>query len=155
MKQLVRRLIHGAVAGAAGTTALNAVTYLDMSVRGRPSSKTPERTVERMAKDAGIQIPGDKETRSNRLDGLGPLTGLVTGVGVGVLASLTGRLFRLPFPLTAAMVGGAAMAATDGSMAALGVTDPHAWSTSAWAADVVPHLAYGAVTVAALDLLDA
>jgi hypothetical protein len=31
-----RGLLAGAVAGAAGTTALNAVTYLDMAIRGRP-----------------------------------------------------------------------------------------------------------------------
>ena len=38
-------MLRGAAAGAAGTTALNVVTYLDMAVRGRPASSTPERTV--------------------------------------------------------------------------------------------------------------
>ncbi len=33
-----RRLLLGAAAGAAGTTALDAVTYLDMALRGRPAS---------------------------------------------------------------------------------------------------------------------
>ena len=32
-----RGLLRGAAAGAAGTTALNTVTYLDMVVRGRPA----------------------------------------------------------------------------------------------------------------------
>jgi hypothetical protein len=34
-------VLRGAAAGAAGTTALNAVTYLDMVVRGRPASDAP------------------------------------------------------------------------------------------------------------------
>ena len=39
------RIGIGAVAGAMGTAALNAVTYLDMAVRGRPSSQVPAHTV--------------------------------------------------------------------------------------------------------------
>ncbi len=38
-------------------------------------------------------------------------------------------------------------------MTALDVADPRTWPTSAWVADVVPHLAYGAVTAAVLDRL--
>src|SRR4051795_4023123 len=79
---------RGAVAGAAGTTALNAVTYLDMVVRGRGSSSTPEQTVEALAEKAHVPIPGDEETRSHRVQGLGPLTGLAAGIGVGVLTGL-------------------------------------------------------------------
>src|SRR5918998_5620893 len=81
-------VLRGAAAGAAGTSALNAVTYLDMVVRGRPSSSTPEQTVEKLADKAHVPIPGDEDTRSNRVQGLGPLTGLVAGIGVGVLAGL-------------------------------------------------------------------
>jgi hypothetical protein len=40
-------------------------------------------------------------------------------------------------------------------MTALGVTDPRTWPVSSWVTDIVPHLAYTAVTLAALDLLDA
>jgi hypothetical protein len=35
---MFKGLARGAAAGAAGTTALNAVTYLDMAVRARPAS---------------------------------------------------------------------------------------------------------------------
>jgi hypothetical protein len=35
-------LLSGAAAGAAGTTALNVITYLDIALRGRPTSTTPE-----------------------------------------------------------------------------------------------------------------
>jgi hypothetical protein len=33
---IMRAIGWGLVAGAAGTTALNAITYLDMAIRGRP-----------------------------------------------------------------------------------------------------------------------
>ncbi|MGI8900330.1 MAG: hypothetical protein ACR2HA_05280 [Nocardioides sp.] len=36
-----RSVLAGVAAGAAGTTALNAVTYLDMAIRGRGTSSTP------------------------------------------------------------------------------------------------------------------
>lgn len=78
-----RGLLAGLAGGAAGTTALNAVTYLDMVIRGRGTSSTPEDTVEAIATKTGQSIPGDKETRKNRDSGLGALTGILAGVGVG------------------------------------------------------------------------
>jgi hypothetical protein len=38
----------------------------------------------------------------------------------------------------------------NGPMTLLGVTDPRTWSTTDWAADVVPHLAYAAAAAATL-----
>src|SRR5687768_173854 len=81
-------MLRGAAAGAAGTTALNAVTYLDMAVRGRGTSSTPEDTVEKLAATAHVPIPGEGETRRNRVQGLGPLMGLVVGIGVSALGGL-------------------------------------------------------------------
>jgi hypothetical protein len=43
---MLGKALKGAMAGAAGTTALNAVTYMDMVVRGRGASSTPEQVVE-------------------------------------------------------------------------------------------------------------
>src|ERR1700709_2483169 len=80
--------VRGAAAGAAGSTALNAVTYLDMAIRGRGTSSTPQDTVEKLAERAHVQVPGQGETRDNRLQGLGPLMGLVAGIGVGMLGGL-------------------------------------------------------------------
>src|SRR3712207_2114417 len=80
--------LRGAAAGAAASTALNAVTYVDMAVRGRGASSTPETTVERLAEKAHVAIPGEGDVRDNRLQGLGPLVGLVAGVGVGVVVGL-------------------------------------------------------------------
>jgi len=52
-------LLRGAAAGAAGTTALNAVTYLDMVLRGRGTSSTPEDTVEKLSDKTHLPVPGD------------------------------------------------------------------------------------------------
>src|SRR3712207_3565487 len=80
---------RGAAAGAAGTSALNAVTYLDMAVRGRAPSSTPEESVETLAAHVHVPIPGSGTARANRVQGLGPLLGLAVGVGFGVLTGLT------------------------------------------------------------------
>jgi len=69
------------MAGAAGTTALNAVAYLDMAWRGRPPGSIPQQSVEELAKRAGREIPGAGEERENRLDGLGARAGIATGWG--------------------------------------------------------------------------
>src|SRR5437763_3249027 len=83
---MLKRLMQGAAAGAAGTTALNAATCLDMVLRARPSSSTPEQAVEKLAERAGTGIPGEAEERQNRLQGLGALSGLAVGVLIGALA---------------------------------------------------------------------
>ena len=152
---LVAALARGAAAGAAGTTTLNAVTYLDMAVRGRPASSTPEDTVEKLTARAGVDIPGDQDTRTNRLAGLAPLAGIGAGVGVGAALGLARWLGWRPDPVTGAIVATlGALVVGNGPMTVLGVTDPRTWAVKDWAADIVPHLAYGAVTAAVLDRLD-
>lgn len=153
MAALIRALLAGAAAGAAGTTALNGMTYLDMAVRGRPTSSTPEDSVDRLAKVAGLDIPGDGEARQNRLSGLGALTGLVTGVSVGALAGLLTARLRVPLPVLSVLVSTVAMAGSNAPMTALGVTDPRTWDATSWLADAIPHLAYGGVTAAVLTAL--
>ena len=144
-------MIKGAAAGLAGTTALNAVTYMDMVVRGRPSSTTPEQVVEELANRSGRPIPGNSEERESRKQGLGALAGIATGVLVGAAAGQLYPLTRRLGPVVGSvLVGGAAMAATDLSMFRLGVSDPSSWDMSSWLSDAVPHLAFGAVTWAVL-----
>lgn len=148
-------LLIGAAAGAAGTTALNAVTYLDMVARGRPTSSTPEDTVEQLSAKAHVPIPGNDQTRENRVAALGPLTGLVAGVGVGAalgLARAAGLRPGLLVSGVAATVG--ALIGSNGPMTVLGVTDPRTWALKDWVADVIPHLAYGVVTAGVLQGLD-
>lgn len=148
-------ILAGAAAGAAGTAALNAATYLDMTVRGRASSSTPEQTVEGIEDRLPVSLPGDDEARANRLTGLGSLSGIVTGVGIGAVVGLLHRAgLRPPTPLGAVLVAAGAMAVTDLSMAALKVTDPRTWSAADWLSDVLPHLAYGAVMYPVLQALD-
>lgn len=144
--------LRGAAAGAAGTTALNAVTYLDMTVRGRPASSTPEDTVEKIASAAHVGIPGDEQTRENRLQGLGPLTGLAAGVGMGIVTGLIRAAgFRSRPVVGTALITAGVMAAANGPMVALGITDPRSWSAVDWVSDVVPHLAYAAVVRATME----
>jgi hypothetical protein len=148
---MIKGLIRGAAAGAAGTTALNAVTYLDMAWRGRPSSSTPQQAVEELAKLAGQPIPGSGEERDNRLEGLGALAGIATGIGVGALAGeLRAVVLRLGPVVGPVLLGAAAMAATDASLTRLGLTDPREWDATAWLSDAGPHLAFGVVSYAAL-----
>jgi hypothetical protein len=147
--------LRGAAAGAAGSTALNAVTYLDMTIRGRPTSSTPEQTVEKLAEKAHVPIPGDEETRQNRVQGLGPITGLVAGVGVGVVVGLVRAAGYRSQPLVGTLLTTlGVLIAANGPMTVLGITDPRTWSATDWASDIVPHLAYGAVVKTTMDAFD-
>jgi hypothetical protein len=120
-------------------------------VRGRPASSTPERTVERLAESAQLRVPGYGETQANRLEGLGALTGLVAGAGVGGLLGLARASgFRAGTLLTTLTV----LVSTNGPMTVLKVTDPRTWSVVDWISDLVPHLAYAAVVTNTLDALE-
>ena len=148
-------MLRGAAAGAAGSTALNAVTYLDMAVRGRGTSSTPEDTVEKLAETAHVPIPGEGDIRQNRVQGLGPLMGLVAGIGVGVLGGIvraSGYRSATPVGVTLTTLG--VLVAANGPMTALGVTDPRTWSTTDWVSDLVPHLVYGVVVKTTMDAFD-
>jgi hypothetical protein len=156
MTSLSRHLLNGALAGAAGTTALNAATFLDMAVRKRPASSTPEQTIERGADLVGLRLPEDEQERQARESGIGSLLGALAGVGAGVtLGALRGTTGRPSG--TAGTVGAAwvlAMLAGNGPMTLLGVTDPRTWRPVDWVADMVPHLAYAVVAAAALEAFE-
>ncbi|MBE1536433.1 hypothetical protein [Actinomadura algeriensis] len=132
------------VAGAAGTSALNMVTYLDMAVRARPASSTPEQSIGKIAEAAGIGL-GPGEDADNRKAGLGALLGFGTGTGAALAYALLAGRRRVPLPAAALALTGLAMAGSSAPMTALGLTDPRTWSASDWLMDAVPHLAYGAV----------
>lgn len=127
-------------AGAAGTTALNALTYADMAIRARPASDTPVQAVKALLTKTGHQIPGDEAQRANRLAGFGPLARTATGVGAA--ASLLHRLLgRAPTTFGVLLVGATAMAAADAPVIKLELTDPRTWSPADWLSDVIAHLA--------------
>jgi hypothetical protein len=148
---MMRRLAAGAVAGSAGTMALNVVTYLDMLVRARPASGVPSTTASRLADAAGIRL-GDGSTAGNRASALGGLLGNIAGLSVAVGYGLLRRFVRRPPLLPAAVaLGAAAMAASDTPAARTGATDPRTWGASGWLSDIVPHLVYGLATVASYE----
>lgn len=154
MTPLGTGLLRGAAAGAAGTTALNATTYLDIAVRARPPSDAPERLVAAVADAAGVRMPGGRRERGRRLSAAGALTGTATGIGFGgVTGLLRAAGVRLPTAVGGPLLGLAAMAATDGALAVLRISDPRRWSVADWAASAVPHLVYGVTTHATLVAL--
>jgi uncharacterized membrane protein len=117
---------RGLIAGAAGTTALSAATHLGAALRGRGDAREAPRTA------------------------LGALAGIGNGLGGGVLASLArGAGIRFPGPVGAVVTGAASLAAADLTAAAPGVREPREWT----AADVLPHLAYGATVQAVVSAL--
>ncbi|MCH6471832.1 hypothetical protein [Sinomonas terrae] len=141
----------GLAAGAAGTTALNAATYLDMALRARPASSTPEESARRLAQSAGVSIPGNEEEQQNRLAGLGPLLGIGAGIATGlVLAAARAAGFKPGRVLGTLTAAAAAMAAGNAPMVVLKITDPRTWSATDWASDILPHLAYGIAADAVL-----
>lgn len=155
MTSLTRQVLSGAVAGAAGTTALNATTYVDMALRARPASQTPQKTVERLAELTGLRLADDPDSKHARESGLGALLGASAGVAAG---AALGALRASGRPRSAAGTVGAAwvlaMVAGNGPMTVLGVTDPRTWRPVDWAADVLPHLAYAVVAAATVRALD-
>ncbi|MFG1780133.1 hypothetical protein ACGFIR_13365 [Micromonospora sp. NPDC049051] len=142
----------GAIAGAVGSTALNVVSYLDMVLRARPASSTPEESARRLAEVAHVDL-GSGDRAANRRSGLGPLLGYGIGVAAGIGYALLARGRRMPLPLATGVLGGAVMTMSDGSMTVLGVTDPRTWRRSDWLADLVPHLAYGVAAAATWNRL--
>ncbi|MEU7885600.1 hypothetical protein AB0B54_08875 [Microbispora bryophytorum] len=150
---IYRDMAAGAVAGAAGTTALNTITYLDMAVRGRPASSLPEQAAGAVSERLHVGL-GEEEDARNRERGLGPMLGILTGVGVGLAYGLFRHAVRRRVSLPAAVTGVGVAAAVAGSapMTALGLTDPREWGVGGWMSDLVPHLGYGLATVAAFEL---
>lgn len=149
----VAELTDGAIAGAVASTVLNMVTYLDMVVRARPASSTPEETVQRLADVTGVDL-GPEDRAANRRSGLGPLLGYLIGVGTGAGYALLRAGRRTDSPRRdAALLGAALMLTSSGSMTVLKVTDPRQWRGSDWLTDIIPHLGYGLTAVATWNRL--
>lgn len=163
---MLRNVLLGTAAGAVGTVALNVATYADMAIRGRPSSGVPAQVAGALIEKAGIELSGggsgsggadggEQQQAENRKSGLGALQGYVVGLGIGALYGLVRPGGATSVPLAGVALGLAAMAASDVPATALGVTDPRQWPASSWAADIVPHLAYGLFTALAYDAFTA
>ena len=154
-----QNIVAGMIAGAAGTTALNIATYIDMAIRGRSASTAPSDLVDSVTKRLNLPltsqgVDAQDEQKQNRESGLGALLGYMSGLGVGIIYSLIrSRVETVPLPLAALGVGLGAMAASDVPLIASRVSDPRSWGVSGWLSDLIPHLLYGLVTVATYESL--
>ncbi len=154
-RSLANRLVWGAAAGAAGSAALNIVTYGDMLLRGRPSSGAPAQVAGTMAEAAGIHAlssENDDEKAKNRRSAAGALLGYLSGIGVSMTYSvlINGRGESRLVP-TGVALGLAAMVMADVPIVVTGNGDPRTWSTADWLSDLIPHLAYGLTSAAVLE----
>jgi hypothetical protein len=164
---MANRIVAGAIAGAAGVVALNAVGYLDMLLRGRPASDLPARVAGKLADQVGLPFDltsdadqddddddvaelGDEDepdAPANRREAMGALLGMANGVGIGVVYGVARLLLpRPPTWLAGTALGAAAMGASDYPATRLGLTEPRDWTATDWASDVLPHMAFGVVT---------
>jgi hypothetical protein len=155
---MLREIGVGVAAGAAGTVALDAASYTDMAIRGRPASSMPAQVAGELAEKIGLDLAfggAGGETVQNRKSALGALLGYADGLGTGaaygllraVLGEGPGRKASVLLLTLAAMAG------SDGPAAALGLTDPRQWPLESWVSDIVFHLAYGLAVAAAYDAL--
>jgi xanthosine utilization system XapX-like protein len=156
---MMQKTMAGIIAGATGTVALNIATYLDMAIRGRSSSSAPSQLIDVTAKSIHVPLSpqgvgAQDQQAQNRESGLGALLGYVNGLGVGIIYSLIrSRMEETSLPLAAVGVGLAAMAASDVPLVVTRVSNPKSWGLAGWAADLIPHLIDGLVTVATYESL--
>jgi len=148
--------LTGAFAGAAGTSALNLVTYSDMLWRGRGASEVPAQVAGRLADAVNVPLrrPGEEDERgANRRSSLGSLLGYAVGIGLGAVYGVVRGRRDMSLAVAALALGATAMVLSDLPATAMKMIDPRRWGVSGWAADLAPHLAYGLVTAGALELL--
>lgn len=148
------QLLQGIAAGAAGTTALNTATYVDMVLRARPASTTPQQTVRRTEDLTNVPLSAegpDSESADNRRTALGALMGIGVGLGTGAVYAWLRSRVRIPVPLGGVLAAAVANIGSTAPMTVLGVTNPRSWSTESWLSDIVPHLCYGLTTTAAYE----
>lgn len=93
---MLREALLGTAAGAVGTVALNATTYGDMVVRGRPPSSVPSEIAGQLAGKLGIDLSAENEeqggpTAQNRKSGLGRCRGSRWGLGSAPFTAPCGR----------------------------------------------------------------
>ena len=152
-------LLRGAIAGAAGTLALEITSYADMAIRGRASSDLPAEVVRRMAEAIGMDALSASNERAGertkaRRSALGAISGYAVGIGIGVLyGAVRPLLRRVPVAISGVALGAAGMAAADVPAAKLGATDPTTWGVAGWTADALPHAVFGLVTATVASII--
>lgn len=154
---MLQGALRGAAAGGVGTMTLNLVTYVDMFLRGRPASEAPAKLAGVLADKADINLEfagASDEQAQHRQQASGALLGYATGLGIGIAyGMLREQLDHVSLAGATIVLGLGAMAASDIPLAVTKVSDPRSWSASSWAADLIPHLAYGLLTAVSYDAL--
>ena len=149
--RFLRNIIHGAASGAAGTAALNALTYVDMAVRDRAPSDLPARMADVLAKKAGIELQS-----KNRRDAFGALLGYADGFFAGALLGLVRPALPRVSPAAVAVgLTAFTMLLSEGTATRFGQTDPAQWSAADWTTDIAFRMAYGLVACAVFDSIAA
>ncbi len=151
-------IARGLLAGAAGIVALDAFSYADMLVRGRPASELPATTVQKLAAKFGLGAlanDGDDATKSRR-SGAGAILGYGVGLGSAIVYSTIRPAVEdwLPWPLAGAILGAATLVTSEGSATALGATDWSTWSLADWVSDILPRTLYGLTVAYVCEILD-
>ncbi len=151
-------IARGLLAGATGILALDAYTYLDMFVRGRPPSDVPATVVQKLAEKLGLDAlaTADGDEPKHRRSGAGALSGY--GVGLGSAIAYSGirpsTEAWLPWPIAGAILGLATLVVSEGSATKLGATDWSTWSASDWISDIVPRTLFGLCVAYVCEILD-
>ncbi|MEV0617243.1 hypothetical protein AB0I81_28245 [Nonomuraea sp. NPDC050404] len=145
-------LVKSLIAGAAGTSALNIATYLDMAIRARGASSTPQQAVEKLTGLTDVSL-GEGEQAEHRKEALGSLLGYATGAGAALCYGLLSSGRHPSWPVGVSALTALAMTGSNAPLTALGVTNPREWPPSSWVSDVIPHLAYGITAYVAYELL--
>jgi hypothetical protein len=155
---MLRTILSGAIAGAAGELVLNVVSYGDMLVRARPASSMPGTVAGKMADLAGVEFakPGERPDKAEiRKEATGALLGYVVAITTAVAYALLRRAgLRLPVPVGGLGMAAAATLVSDSTATALGATDPRTWGVSGWLSDIIPHASYGLAAAAALEFIE-
>jgi hypothetical protein len=147
--------VKGMIAGAAGATALDFVTYFDMAVRGRPPSKVPGETARRLSHAIGMTALDGDGKAANRRNAAGFIAGHTDGVMAGGVYGLVRALVpRMPWMLGAAGLAAGTLLVGEGTATRVGATDWSTWSATEWLSDLIPRAAFGVVTATAFEMLD-
>ncbi len=158
---IARNVAYGMLAGAAGTAVLNATTYADMAIRGRPASELPQNMVKAFAQMAGardLAKPQEElsDEQQQRVNGLGALLGYVDGLGAGaIFGALRPNISGASWFWAGLGLAALTMALSEGTATAMGQTNPAEWGVSGWVSDLVPRCFYGWVAAVTFDRLAA
>ena len=159
VQKLCADAMRGALAGAAGSAMLDATTYADIAIRGRPPSELPEKMVRVLAKNLGLAALAAPDAKvspglKNRRIGLGALLGYADGLGAGLAFGVVRPYLRgVPWFVSGIALAVATGLVSEGTATLLKQTNPKKWGAAGWLSDFIPRCIYGWTTCIAFDLM--